>query len=101
MVCFHPILTWTKRDNLASKKYYPLSLNCLARCRAEFWSARSTSHFYVDSELGNACNLHVAQHLSPKAFTSLTVTQTVTGASEKFRSRALGDEPFQNIGRYL
>jgi hypothetical protein len=37
MVCFHPILTWTKRDNLASKKYYPLSLNCLARCRAEFW----------------------------------------------------------------
>src|SRR5436190_7722892 len=36
MVCFHPILTWTKRDNLASKKYYPLSLNCLARCRAEF-----------------------------------------------------------------
>src|ERR1700731_2020814 len=38
MVCFHPILTWTKRDNLASKKYYPLSLNCLARCRAEFWS---------------------------------------------------------------
>src|ERR1700686_2492886 len=37
MVCFHPILTWTKRDNLASKKYYPLNLNCLARCRAEFW----------------------------------------------------------------
>jgi hypothetical protein len=29
-------------------------------------SARSTSHFYVDSELGNACNLHVAQHLDQR-----------------------------------
>ena len=26
-------------------------------------SARSTSHFSVDNELDNACNLHVAQHL--------------------------------------
>src|ERR1700675_2049406 len=45
MVCFHPILTWTKRDNLASKKYYPLSLNCLARCRAEFWCSESEAQF--------------------------------------------------------
>src|ERR1700674_3329081 len=47
MVCFHPILTWTKRDNLASKKYYPLSLNCLARCRAEFWTVSRMRDFFL------------------------------------------------------
>src|ERR1700686_976408 len=50
MVCFHPILTWTKRDNLASKKYYPLSLNCLARCRAEFWTAFRPPILGLDSD---------------------------------------------------
>jgi hypothetical protein len=48
MVCFHPILTWTKRDNLASKKYYPLSLNCLARCRAEFWLENTPIIYALD-----------------------------------------------------
>src|SRR5881397_1031298 len=57
MVCFHPILTWTKADDLASKKYYPLSLNCLARCRAKFCALYPATGVLVDAVFPTASML--------------------------------------------